>query len=79
MAKLRKVRWGHVHELDKRIHVGTEVFRRRYPPRLQKLAAWRNLHRTRTHKQVSRIGRKYGAKPSSNMTLRQMVAVGRAG
>lgn len=78
MAKqLKKVRWGHVHELDRRLHVGSTKWKERLPNRLKHLSAWRYLHLLGRHKQIQNRARRKGVKPSSDLTLRQKIKVAR--
>ena len=72
------VRWGHLWEIDRRCNIGTSAWYARHPEtRLQKLTAWRNLHRLRQHSTISKKGRSFGKNPSSNMTLPQMIKTGK--
>lgn len=67
----RKVRWGHVHEIDYRTRVGSVAWKARHSRRLQHLSAWRFLHVQRAHKGVAREGHKRGYRPSSDMPVSQ--------
>ncbi|MBW1953233.1 MAG: hypothetical protein JRI66_09150 [Deltaproteobacteria bacterium] len=65
----RKVRWGHLYELDRRIHVGTEAWKR-LPRRLRHLSAWRRMHmQPKGHASVRAYGTRHRVRPSSNLRL----------
>lgn len=67
-------KWAHLHQIDRRMHVGTPAWHNRHPAwKVRKLSAWRRLHMLGSHKQVSRWGRKQGYAPSSSVPLRSMV------
>lgn len=80
MAKLRKVRWGHLHEIR---HVGTIYDKRHGTPtlsgsfeglekRLKHLAAWRRMHMLPGgHGSPRGFGTQQGIRPSSNLPLRK--------
>ena len=73
MAKLRPVRWGHVHELDRRGRSGTSRFYQ-YPKRLQHLHSWRAMHKLAgSHMPVRMSGTRQGIRPSSDMSIKQKV------
>ena len=73
MAKLRPVRWGHLHELDRRVRSGTSKFYE-YPKRLQHLHAWRAMHKLAgDHKPVQMSGTRQRVRPSSDMSIKQKV------
>ena len=69
---MKKVRWARLSEIDRRTKVGTPAWGKRHTLPQKKLSAWRLLHVQRSHAKVSR---KAGVKPSSNMTLRQMLGM----
>ena len=74
----RKVRWGHVSEIKRQHAVGSTAWFQAHPPRLQKLSAWRFLHVKGAHTSVRRQARKRGVKPSSNMSVAQMLSSAQA-
>jgi len=69
-----KVRWGHVSELDRRLHVGTPAWRE-MPRRLRHLSAWRRLHTLDDHHTIHRAAARIGVRPSSNLKLRDKVSL----
>ena len=75
MAKLRKVRWAHLSELDRSKNVGSPEWRKVHTPKQRRLTAWRYLHTLRAHSTVSKYGREKGKAPSSNMTTPQMISL----
>ena len=48
----RTVKWGHVHEIDRRCKPGSEAWFRRHPTRVQHLSAYRKLHDIADHQEV---------------------------
>lgn len=78
MAKLRKVRWGRLHEIR---HVGSIYDRRHSKPvlsesfkglehRLKELCAWRRMHMLPGgHGSPRGFGTQQGIRPSSNLPL----------
>jgi len=68
MAK-RKVRWGHLHEIDRRIHVGTPAWQG-MKLRLRHLSSWRRMHKiSGGHGPVRMYGTRHKVRPSSNLRL----------
>lgn len=68
---LRRVRWGHVHELDGRARVGSGLYQS-YPTRLKHLHCWRAGHLlTGSHMPYRMAGTRAGIRPSSNLPLRR--------
>jgi len=68
----RKVRWGHLHEIDRRIKVGSHAWAD-MPRRLKHLTAWRYMHLVpggkTAHKTVQRYAHSNGVQPSSDLRL----------
>ena len=75
-----QVRWGHVHELDRRFRVGSPGFEN-YPLRLKHLHAWRQMHAVAPgHMPVRMYGTRKRIRPSSDLplTLKEKFCVDRA-
>ena len=66
------VRWGHLKEIDRRVHVGTKTWLK-WPLRLQHLSSWRAMHLfpggKKAHMPVRMYSRRYGLAPSSDLPL----------
>lgn len=69
-----EVRWAHLHELDRRIHVGTRKFRT-LPLRIKHLMAWRRMHKVAgSHLPIRMYGTRHRTRPSSNLRLEGKVS-----
>ena len=67
----RRVRWGHLHELDRRFRINSPGYQQ-YPNRLKHLHSWRTMHAVAgDHMPVRMSGTRQGVRPSSDMTLLQ--------
>lgn len=66
-----QVRWGHLHELDRRLRVGSPKYKL-LPLRLRHLLAWRGDHAVvgGSHTPIKMSGTARGVRPSSNLTLK---------
>lgn len=67
---LRRVRWGHVPELDRRFRVGSPGYKT-YPNRLKHLHSWRQMHAVAAgHMSVRMYGTRKRVRPSSDLPLK---------
>lgn len=67
------VRWGHLKEINRRIHVGTKAWEG-YPLRLKHLTSWRAAHLQNPHTHVQMYGTAGGVRPSSDLKLKGPVS-----
>ena len=67
----KSVRWGHLHELDKRFRVGSPGYNA-YPNRLKHLHSWQTMHAVagNDHMPVRMYGTVKRIRPSSNLPLK---------
>jgi len=72
-SPMKKVRWGHVHEINPKARVKNDEFTQQ-PLRLRHLTAWRAAHALASHNTVRRYARSQGVKPSSNLSLPKKMA-----
>lgn len=72
---MKAVRWGHLHELDRRIRVGTKRWEA-LPNRLKHLSAWRAMHKFSRagHASVRGYGTRHRVRPSSDLRLKGKVS-----
>lgn len=69
-----QVRWGHLHELDRRFRIGSAGYNA-MPLRLRHLMAWRAMHAVAgNHLPVQMSGTRQGVRPSSNLILKKKEA-----
>lgn len=74
MKRLLGVRWGHNHEIDRRIHVGTPTWKG-LPARLRHLTAWRAAHKLSggkglsAHMPARMYGTRHKIRPSSDLPI----------